>query len=107
MLVMEKEEWNVRVRGWAYAKNQGRKRKFLLGKIFLSFKYIIIIIICLLYYANILFKGVARRVKMGTAIKMLQHLMLQHSVATLRKIILKSAIDRNPQLTAMSAILRL
>jgi hypothetical protein len=36
MLVTEKEEWNVIVRGWAYAKNQGRKRKFLLGKIFLS-----------------------------------------------------------------------
>ena len=36
MFVTEKEEWNVRVRGWAYAKSQGRKRKFSLGKMFLS-----------------------------------------------------------------------
>ena len=42
---------------------------------------------------------------MGTAIKMLQHQVLQHCVATLRKILQLSAIVRNPQLSAMSAII--
>ena len=41
---------------------------------------------------------------MGTAIKMLQHQVLQHCVATLRKILQLSAIVHNPQLSAMSAI---
>ena len=58
-----------------------------------------------IYFLYILLIPYTHGLKMGTAIKMLQHQVLQHCVATLRKILQLSAIVRNPQLSAMSAII--